>query len=216
MLDICSHEEVGQEAPRRPVEAGRGSPTPEGVFHAYGMRVYNVALRLLGNEADAEDAAQEALLLVVRKLGTFRGECELTTWLHRVTVNAALRLRQRRARWPQSGLEADLDDLGGVPARDRLSGQTRQHPALQQLRHRAAGGAQRTGSGAGLGEPGGAVDRGGQPRTGDRCGDRCAAILFRDLERPAAAKPSGRHAERLAALPRIVEFSSSEPASYFA
>jgi RNA polymerase sigma-70 factor (ECF subfamily) len=73
-------------------------PTPEQVFRDYAPRVYNIARRMLGNDADAEDVTQDVLLQVVRKLHTFRGEASLPTWLHRVTVNAALAHRQKRAR----------------------------------------------------------------------------------------------------------------------
>src|SRR5262249_26247385 len=82
--------EVGQQAPAEP-------PTAEDVFRNHAARVYNIAWRLLGNDADAEDVTQDVLLQVVRKLDTFRGEAALTTWLHRVTVNAALALRRKRA-----------------------------------------------------------------------------------------------------------------------
>ncbi len=73
-----------------------GPLTPEQVFREYAGRVYGVALRVVGNEADAEDVTQEVLLQVVRKLDTFRGDAALTTWLHRVTVNAALSLRRQQ------------------------------------------------------------------------------------------------------------------------
>jgi RNA polymerase sigma-70 factor (ECF subfamily) len=52
---------------------------------------------MLGNEADVEDVVQDVLLQVVRKLDSFRGESELTTWLHRVAVNAALLHRRKNA-----------------------------------------------------------------------------------------------------------------------
>ncbi len=71
--------------------------TPEKVFHDYAPRVYNLARRMLGNDADAEDVTQDVLLQVVRKLSTFRGEAAFPTWLHRVTVNAALAHRKKRA-----------------------------------------------------------------------------------------------------------------------
>lgn len=74
-----------------------GHPTPEQVFLDHGPRVYNLARRMLGNDADAEDVTQDVLLQVVRKLDTFRGEASLPTWLHRVTVNAALAHRKKRA-----------------------------------------------------------------------------------------------------------------------
>src|SRR5437867_5513656 len=80
--------------------AGQGSPaalTPDQVFRDYAPRVYNLARRMLGNDADAEDVTQDVLLQVVRRLDTFRGESAFPTWLHRVTVNAALAHRRKRA-----------------------------------------------------------------------------------------------------------------------
>src|SRR5437588_11761007 len=71
--------------------------TAEQVFHNYAPRVYHLARRMLGNNADAEDVTQDVLLQVVRKLDTFRGESAFPTWLHRVTVNAALAHRRKRA-----------------------------------------------------------------------------------------------------------------------
>lgn len=71
--------------------------TPELVFREYAPRIFNIARRMLGNDADAEDVTQDVLLQVVRKLGTFRGDSQIGTWLHRVTVNAALAHRSKRA-----------------------------------------------------------------------------------------------------------------------
>ena len=67
------------------------------MFREYAPRIYHIARRMLGNDADAEDVTQDVLLQVVRKLDTFRGDAQLSTWLHRVTVNAALAHRQKRA-----------------------------------------------------------------------------------------------------------------------
>jgi RNA polymerase sigma-70 factor (ECF subfamily) len=75
--------------------------TPEQVFRDYAPRVYNLARRMLGNDADAEDVTQDVLLQVVRKLDTFRGDADFATWLHRVTVNMALAHRAKRARKDQ-------------------------------------------------------------------------------------------------------------------
>jgi RNA polymerase sigma-70 factor (ECF subfamily) len=72
--------------------------TPEKVFREYAPRVFALARRMLGNDADAEDVTQDVLLQVVRKLNTFRGDADIFTWLHRVTVNAALAHRSKRAR----------------------------------------------------------------------------------------------------------------------
>src|SRR5438105_7526923 len=71
--------------------------TPENVFREYAPRIYHIARRMLGNDADAEDVTQNVLLQVVRKLPSFRGESAFPTWLYRVTVNAALAYRRQRA-----------------------------------------------------------------------------------------------------------------------
>jgi RNA polymerase sigma-70 factor (ECF subfamily) len=77
-----------------PAETAR---TAERLFVAYAPRIYRLARHLLGNDADAEDATQDAFVQVLRKLPTFRAEAALPTWLYRVAVNAALECRRRRA-----------------------------------------------------------------------------------------------------------------------
>ncbi len=72
-------------------------PSAEQVYHDYAPRVYSMARRMVRNDVDAEDVTQDVLLQVVRKLPTFRGEAALPTWLHRITVNAALSHRRKRA-----------------------------------------------------------------------------------------------------------------------
>jgi RNA polymerase sigma-70 factor, ECF subfamily len=91
---------------------GQGSTaalTPDQVFRDYAPRVYNLARRMLGNDADAEDVTQDVLLQVVRKLDTFRGESAFPTWLHRVTVNAALANRRKRATREQHQVRDPLE-----------------------------------------------------------------------------------------------------------
>src|SRR5438132_14017836 len=79
--------------------AGQAVPlTPDVVFREYAPRVYNLARRMLNSDADAEDVTQDVLVQVVRKLPTFRGESAFPTWLHRVTVNAALAHRRKKGR----------------------------------------------------------------------------------------------------------------------
>jgi len=69
----------------------------DAVFHQHVNQVYRQALRLLGNEADAEDVVQEVFLAVHNKAKTFRGQAEFSTWLYRLTVNTALsRLRRQK------------------------------------------------------------------------------------------------------------------------
>jgi RNA polymerase sigma-70 factor (ECF subfamily) len=86
----------------------------EELYGTYAGRLYNVACRLLGNPADAEDLVQEAFLQAHRKLDTFRGDAALGTWLHRLLVNLGLdHLRSRAGRNAQS--TAGMEDLHVVP-----------------------------------------------------------------------------------------------------
>ena len=73
-------------------------------------RIWAVCRRLMGNDADAADATQEAMLLVVRRLSTFDGRARFTTWAHRVTTNACLDELRRRGRRPAPGLPDDDHD----------------------------------------------------------------------------------------------------------
>jgi RNA polymerase sigma-70 factor (ECF subfamily) len=85
--------------------------SPELIFREYAPRIFSIARRMLGNDADAEDVMQEVLLLVIRKLDTFRGDSQLGTWLHRVTVNAALAHRQKRHNRQKHEVGDVVDDL---------------------------------------------------------------------------------------------------------
>lgn len=81
-------------------------------------RLWAVALRTTGDPQDAEDALQDALISAFRRADQFRGDAAVTTWLHRIVVNASLdRIRRRTARptvpLPDEPAMADLrDDLG--------------------------------------------------------------------------------------------------------
>lgn len=66
--------------------------------------MFAVCRRLTGNDADAADATQEALLAIVRGLTRFDGRSSFRTWTYRVAVNAALDELRRRKRRPVTGL----------------------------------------------------------------------------------------------------------------
>ncbi len=84
----------------RQAQEGDGAAIRE-LYRRHSGRVYAVVRRLAGEDALAEDWAQEAWVRVFRALPSFRGESRFTTWLHRIAVNSALhgrRWRERRAR----------------------------------------------------------------------------------------------------------------------
>jgi RNA polymerase sigma-70 factor (ECF subfamily) len=68
------------------------------LVHRHRDRLWALALRTTGHPDDAADAVQEALISAFRRAETFRGDSQVTTWLHRIVVNACLdRLRRRRS-----------------------------------------------------------------------------------------------------------------------
>jgi RNA polymerase sigma-70 factor, ECF subfamily len=71
-------------------------------------RVYAVCRRLTGGDADAADAAQEAMIAVVRNLGRFDRRSRFSTWAYRIAVNASLDELRRRSRRPTTG----WDEIG--------------------------------------------------------------------------------------------------------
>jgi len=80
----------------------------EALVTRYERLVYAVALRLLGNESDAQDAAQEAFIKLYRYLPSFRGESKFSVWLYRLTNNVCIDML-RRKNVPTVSLSADDD-----------------------------------------------------------------------------------------------------------
>jgi RNA polymerase sigma-70 factor (ECF subfamily) len=81
------------------------------LYRRHESRVYNLALRTLGNHWDAADVAQEAFIKAFRNLGSFKGEARFGTWLHRIAVNAAYdHLRRQK---PEPMDSEILDGLSG-------------------------------------------------------------------------------------------------------
>lgn len=71
----------------------------------YGGRMLAVARRMMGNEDDARDVIQDAFLSAIKALDRFKGESRLSTWLHRIVVNAALMKIRSRKRKPEEFIE---------------------------------------------------------------------------------------------------------------
>jgi RNA polymerase sigma-70 factor, ECF subfamily len=82
------------------------------LYQRHARRVFAVVRRMAGDDALAEDWAQEAWVRVIRALPTFRGDSQFSTWLHRVAVNSALHGRRSRER--KAGRETAIDDSHAV------------------------------------------------------------------------------------------------------
>src|SRR3954447_18066091 len=91
-----------------------GDPDAFGrLFTRHRDRLWAVAVRTMGNPRDAADGLQDGLVAAYRRAETFRGDAAVTTWLHRVVVNACLdRLRAAKVRRADA-LPEGLDDSRG-------------------------------------------------------------------------------------------------------
>jgi len=82
------------------------------LFARHRDRLWAVALRTMGNPEDAADGLQDGMVAAFRRAGSFRGEAAVTTWLHRVVVNACLdRIRAAKVRRAEA-LPEDLEEYG--------------------------------------------------------------------------------------------------------
>ena len=82
------------------------------LFVRHRERLWAVALRTLGDQEEAADALQDAMISAFRRAADFRGESAVTTWLHRIVVNACLdRIRRRASRPAASGMDEQTLDV---------------------------------------------------------------------------------------------------------
>jgi len=91
-------------------------------------RIHRIALHILRDPDDANDAAQEAMVKLVRRVGQFRGEAQFATWLHRLVVNTCKDVAQ--ARWAAERRTEPLREdtrvaRDGDPARALAASETR-------------------------------------------------------------------------------------------
>ena len=86
----------------------------ERLVERYGDRVYRLAMRITGLREDAEEAAQDALWTIARKVNMFKGESAFGSWIYRITANAAYqKLRTRRQKSAEIALDDVLPSLDG-------------------------------------------------------------------------------------------------------
>lgn len=107
------------------------------LYERHAARVYAVVRRLAGDDALAEDWAQEAWVQAIRALPSFRGDAQFSTWLHRIAVNSALQGRRWRER--RAGREEPLLDTlrgAGGDSSERIVLRHRLEAAIRRLPER--------------------------------------------------------------------------------
>lgn len=102
-------------------------------------RIHAVCRRITGNDADALDATQEAMIAVVRGLPRFDGRSRFSTWTYRIATNACLDELRRRRRRPQVGLpehdgeQLEVADTATPDPGDQVAGRLELDAALARL-----------------------------------------------------------------------------------
>src|SRR5215813_1058418 len=104
------------------------------LYERYRHRVYAVCIGMTRNAAEAEDLTQEVFVSLVHKVGSYRGESQFTTWLHRLTVNCVLMHFRRPSRREQ--IFTDLEDV--IPIASRLSTPLLPGPLTDKIAFRSA------------------------------------------------------------------------------
>ena len=84
----------------------------EELLDLYQKPIYGFVYRLLDDPADAPDVTQEVFIKVFRKIGGFRGDCSLKSWLYRIAINEALNRRRWFSRHRRA--ETPMDSVNGV------------------------------------------------------------------------------------------------------
>ena len=110
--------------------AGGDAAAFEQLYRQHHRRVYSLCLRMMQNEAEAEDLTQEVFVQLLRKVGMFRGDSAFTTWLHRLTVNQVLMyFRKKGVRLERTTEEGELpeqvvsgtENAARMPVIDRIA-----------------------------------------------------------------------------------------------
>jgi RNA polymerase sigma-70 factor, ECF subfamily len=100
------------------VRAGDGA-AERALYDAHVDRVYRLAYRLAGNDELAREFTQDTFVRAFERLGSFRGDAKLSTWLHAITTSVVLNGLRKRQRFRRR--ETDLDDAAGVSSGRRAA-----------------------------------------------------------------------------------------------
>ena len=120
MAETMTEERPTELALVERLRVGDGSALAD-LEAAYGSKIYQLAFRYLKNHEDAEEVAQDVLFRVFQKIGAFRGEAQLSSWIYRITFNTAMsRLRSPKFSRPFEVHHEDLATLSDPSDGTRL------------------------------------------------------------------------------------------------
>jgi RNA polymerase sigma-70 factor (ECF subfamily) len=118
-------------------QALRGDRTAFGrLVRAYERPVYNLTYRMLGNAAEAEDAAQETFLRAYSKLATYEPDRKFVNWLLSIASHHCIDRLRRRNRAPQLSLDGPLPPLwteSNAPRPDQVASENEQREKVRQV-----------------------------------------------------------------------------------
>jgi RNA polymerase sigma-70 factor (ECF subfamily) len=107
------------------------------LVQAHSSRIYHLALRMVGDEATAEDILQETFLNAFRAIEHFEGRSSLGTWLYRIALNTAIRHAGKAARESSHRAEADPEHPDSIAALPADPDEAPDHLVWQRIRHEA-------------------------------------------------------------------------------
>lgn len=97
------------------VKAQKGDlPAFEKLVEQHYARIYNIALGIMGNSHDAEDAAQNVLIKIYRAVGDFKFQSKFSTWIYRITANVCMDELRKRKRTAAISSDSLTDDALGA------------------------------------------------------------------------------------------------------
>jgi RNA polymerase sigma-70 factor (ECF subfamily) len=132
MVDTDTNQEISLEA----LQAGDRAEFAR-LVDTYSTRIYRLALKMLGDEQDAEDVLQNTFMKALQAIKNFEGRSSLSTWLYRIGVNEALMLLRSQKPTIQVAMDYEDDDeiqhptqftdWCCLPEKDLLSDEARKH-----------------------------------------------------------------------------------------
>jgi len=108
----------------------------EQLVSAYDKRAYNIAYRVMGNEEDAKDMAQEAMLRVYRSIKDFKGQSSFSTWLYRIVTNVCLDELRRRKNDKHVSIDSTIQTEDGELHMELSSDKETPETAYERLEQR--------------------------------------------------------------------------------